>query len=88
MNASPKWVYSSEKIVLQFFSTNYFHNSGGDFLPIHLKIAVLFALLYIAKINYYSILALAKLKVVQQTACLNCESMTLNKISQLNKLHP
>ena len=88
MNASPKWVYSSKKLAAYFLNMEYLNFWAGDFAPIHLKIAGLFALLYIAKINYYSILALAKLKVVQQTACLNCESMTLNKISQLNKLHP
>ena len=76
------------KLAAQFFSISYLQKWAGEIAPIHLKIAGLLALLRIAKINYYSILALAKLKVVQQTACLNCESMTLNKISQLNKLHP
>jgi hypothetical protein len=56
---------------LQFFSTNYFHNSGGDFLPIHLKIAVMLALLRIAKINNASTSALTPLKVVQHKASLN-----------------
>ena len=74
---SLKWVYSSKKLAVQFFSTNYFQKWAGDFLPIHLKIAGLFALLHIAKISYYSIPALAPLKVVQQTTHLN-QQTTLN----------
>ena len=62
----------------------YFSTSGGDFLPIHLKIAGLFALLHIAKISYYSIPALTPLEVVQHKASLNHKT-TLNQNSQFKK---
>jgi hypothetical protein len=65
-----KWVYSSKKLALQKRVVEYFSNSPLDFAPIHLKIAGLFALLRIAKINYYSIPALAPFPIVQQTTCL------------------
>ena len=42
---------AQKKIVLQKMMVEYFSTSGGDFLPIHLKIAGLFALLHIAKIS-------------------------------------
>jgi len=64
MDACSKWVYSSEKIVLRIFSTNYFQKWAGEIAPIHHKKAGLFALLCIAKINHYSIPALAPFMVV------------------------
>ena len=48
----------------------YLNFWAGEILPIHLKIAGLLALLRIAKINHYSIPALAPFMVVQQTTCL------------------
>ena len=56
---SLKWVYSSKKIVLQFFNMEYLNFWAGDFAPIWGKNTGLLALLRIAKISYYSIPALA-----------------------------
>ena len=67
---SSKWVYSHKKLAVQFFSISYLQKWAGEITPIHLKIAGLLALLRIAKINYYSILALAPFPIVQQTTCL------------------
>jgi hypothetical protein len=49
----------------------YFSTSGGDFLPIHLKIAGLLALLHKVKINHASNSALTPFPVVQHKASLN-----------------
>jgi hypothetical protein len=57
--------------VLQKIVVEYFSNSPLDFAPIHLKIAGLFALLRIAKINHHSIPVLASFPIVQQTTHLN-----------------
>ena len=56
---NPKLVYSSKKLALQKIVVEYFSNSPLDFAPIHLKIAGLFALQRIVKIDNYSIPALA-----------------------------
>ena len=71
MNASPKWVYSSKKIVLQKMMVEYFSTSGGEIAPIHLKIAGLLALLHKVKINNASTSALTPLTVMQHKASLN-----------------
>jgi hypothetical protein len=71
MDACSKWVYSSEKIVLRIFSISYLQKWAGEIAPILVKIRGLLALLRIAKINQYSIPALAPFMVVQQTTCLN-----------------
>jgi hypothetical protein len=71
MDAWPKWVYSSNKIVLRIFSISYFQKWAGEIAPILVKIKGLFALLRIVKINHYSIPALTPFPIVQQTTHLS-----------------
>jgi hypothetical protein len=71
MDACTKWVCSSEKLAVQFFSISYFQKWAGEIAPILLKIKGLFALLRIVKINHYSIPALTPFPIVQQTTCLS-----------------
>jgi hypothetical protein len=60
----------------------YLNFWAGEIALIHHKIAWLFALLRIVKINHYSIPALILLKVVQHKASLN-QKTTLHQSSQI-----
>jgi hypothetical protein len=63
MDACLKWVYSSEKLAVQFFSISYLQKWAGDFAPILVKIKGLLAVLVLNYLNY-SYLALAPFPIM------------------------